>query len=237
MQPVSRFNIKKIAAVAAVIFVALIVWSAFQKSHFDVAGTDPNLKDASIITPFIKVSFTKNISDKGLVVESSPKIVSSTSVTAKTLTIKLNTPLKPNTKYTITIVSVNSTGGQVITNKTLSFTPKDVPFDKLPKQQQDAIMNVQSQKLPVTTDPLLSVLPHNTLDYSIDPVFSEDANKNTILTLHIQLLLAPGVSGAEEANLTAQYKQEALDYISSQGRDPAAYTIEYEVVHQTLGGR
>jgi hypothetical protein len=77
------------------------------------------------------------------------------------------------------------------------------------------------------TQPLMHVLPHETLHYKIDYRVLPDGNHLALtVTLNAVLNRADQVA-TYQAQLKA-YKAEALDFLRSQGQDPAAYQITYD---------
>jgi hypothetical protein len=228
--------LKRLMVVTIAIFAGLLVWFVADKMylalHFRVVSTNPPASNVATISPFFKVMFNKPLSSKGLSVSSKPSVIKSYSVNGDTLDIKLNIPMSSKHSYSIIISSVSDTAGAHILNTSFSFTPKYVQSQNLPSDQGKALLKQQSKYTPSHKDPILSYLPHSTLDYTLNPSIQSDGS----IVLQAQLLLPPGVTGTEANNDIAQYKQEINQYIESIGLNPANYNIQYQIVHESLSG-
>jgi hypothetical protein len=78
------------------------------------------------------------------------------------------------------------------------------------------------------TNPLLPVLPHATLSWTLDNAgFTTDTN-TPFLTLKAQILLT-NADLADKQNAINRYKQQVVNYIRAHGADPANYNIEYDI--------
>jgi hypothetical protein len=77
------------------------------------------------------------------------------------------------------------------------------------------------------TRPLVHVLPHETLHYKVDYRVLPDGDHLALsITLNAVLNRADQAT-TYQAQLKA-YKAEALEFVRSQGQDPAAYPITYD---------
>src|SRR5262249_32745118 len=123
-----------------------------------------------------------------------------------------------------------------INNKSIKFTAQSLSYNQMPKDAQKYLVSHQDNYAPVQKDPILASLPYSTLDFNLDSSFPTGKNGKPTLVLQAQLLLAPGVTGAEATTDTEQYKQEVLDYIKSLGLSPDNYTIQYQTVQEQLNG-
>jgi len=77
-------------------------------------------------------------------------------------------------------------------------------------------------------EPLLNQLPYATTDFSLSADFGSSASGAPKLNIDATILLSQSDTGNEDS-ATDQYKQEALDYLSSLGVNPANYTINYTI--------
>ncbi len=230
-------QVVKVLAVLAVIVLCIFAGiKIYQAVVFRIVSTSPQTNLVATTTPFMKVTFNKTLSNTGVALSSTSGIIKSNSVAGKTLIIYLDYPLKANTRYSINIVSIKSTSGSTINSKSITFTAQNLPYGQMPKAQQKYLVSHQDNYTPVQKDPILASLPYSTLDFSLDSSFPTGKDGQPTLVLQAQLLLAPGVTGAEAATDTAQYKQEVLDYIKSLNLNPDNYTIQYQVVQEQLTG-
>lgn len=97
-------------------------------AEFSMTGTSPSGYGITTQVTTLAVNFNRQLSSVKPSVTSNPSIISSTSVSGKTLTISF-TPdkLTKNTRYSITIASISDTTGQRLTNQKLVFTPAFQP--------------------------------------------------------------------------------------------------------------
>ncbi len=75
------------------------------------------------------------------------------------------------------------------------------------------------------TDPVLTLLPHSTLNYAITAFTDLDNNKK--ITLTVTLLLTEADRRTDPVAAAAQYQAEAQSWLNSQGLDLSKYTINY----------
>ena len=76
-----------------------------------------------------------------------------------------------------------------------------------------------------TSDPILKLVPHSTLNYKITPFLDLDRDRH--ITLTVTLLLTEADRSINEAAAVEQYKAEALEWLNTQGLDLSRYTINY----------
>lgn len=218
--------------ILALVFGLLILasWFIYNSLVFRVTNTNPNTNNISSIAPFFKINFTKNITDKNLSVTSSDSsTVRSIEAKDKTVTVTFSS-LELDKIYTISLNNVESSSGDTIKDKYFSFTTKDIAYDKLPKDQQQGIIDNQSFFSGANSDPILSYMPASSLHYTMTPSFTADSDGKNVLTINVKLLLSNADIGPGEKKVVASYKKEALGYIKSLGFDINKYTFVYDVV-------
>lgn len=237
MQPHIR-SIRKLLVILSVLIVVFLLYQAVRSQQFHVVNTNPSISNVATASPFFKVNFNKTLSKNDVSVVSSYSIISSYEVQGKTLIINLNTPLTTKRTYYIKINSISDTNRHKISSKAFVFVPKDVPSKDLPADQGQAILRKQGNYYPSSpaSDPIIAHLPYSTLDFSLSFQYATGSGNNSGLVLQAQLLIAPGVVGAEATTAADQYKQEVIDYIKSLDLDPTKYNIQYQVVNETITG-
>lgn len=233
MDPVLTFwqkpnFIPRLGLVIGVVLVAILGYGVYLNSVFRITGTNPNTSNVATSAPFLKINFNKPLNDTGLSVSGSGGIVRSYSASGKTVTVLLNGPLVLSRRYDVHLNSVISTGGKLITDKTISFVPKAVDYNKLPQDQQQTLLNEQDTHQGANTDPIVSHLPYGTLDFKLNDLVTTDASNKSVLVLQATILVSHA-DMSNEAAAVAQYKQEVLDYITSLGLKPSNYTINYTI--------
>lgn len=230
MQNASPSAFRNIAIAIAVILVAIMGYLIYLQTTFRIVSTDPNLSSFSIATAVLKVNFSHALLNADLVVDASNDIMTSASVSGKTLSINLKPILNSGQTYTVTIKSISDTKGKHIMNKNLKFTAKTTDFTKSSPAQQQATLQRQQQRPAAQSDPILAHLPYANLDFRLDPVFTQ-----TQLVIQAQLYVLPN-SSTSEAEQAAQATQEVISYIQALGLNPSKYNIQYQTVEETLQG-
>lgn len=231
----SKLN-KKVwgAALLMAIFVGVMI-STYNSTRFSVASTNPNAKQMTTWTPFFKISFTGNLSSRGLLVSTSPKqsiYNNQVYVSGDTLTINLSVPLNPKQTYKITINNIADTSGATIKNKIFSFTPKPVTFSQITDNSQQEALMLRNEESPIYRDPLLKKLPYNTLSYNLIPYITTSSQNNLpVINIKAELLLneSQASSQASETAAVSQDKESIQAYIRSFNLNPNNYNIIYSV--------
>lgn len=229
-QPANK-TVKAAVIIGSLILIALfVVWLVFNVMLFRITGTNPSTSRVSNIAPFFKVQFTKNLSSERLSVSASdPSIIRKTQVDGKTLIINLN-QLQLKKTYTVHLNHIQATSGDAIKNKMFTFTTVDIPYNNLPKDQQQGVINNQSYFTTGQNDPILAYLPASSLHYTITAMFGGDSSTKSSLVLDTKILLSNADAGTGENDTIKAYEQEATDYIKGLGFDPSKYTFQFTVV-------
>lgn len=230
--PLFNKRLKVLAIAVAILALCCIGYAVFRGLQFRTVSTDPVLANVGADAPYIKVLFSKELSPTGLSVHSPEQnLIYSVNVKNKTLTVNLKT-LVAKHMYSIDIQSIAATDGKQLHSIQLSFVPKNIPFNQLPKDEQKTIIGAQDNYPLALKNPILAYLPYSTLYFILNSSF----NKQGDLVLRAQILLAPGVTGTAASEDTTQYEQEVTQYIRSLRLNPSNYTIQYQVVNESLTG-
>ncbi|HSX36565.1 MAG TPA: Ig-like domain-containing protein [Patescibacteria group bacterium] len=204
-----------VALVAAI----LLVWAGYfiyNSFTFRLTGTNPGVNNVATISPFFKINFNKNLSPRGLSVSASPDVIDSYSINGSAITVLLKTPLDSSQTYTLKVHGIASTGGKTLPGHSFSFKPRYLPSSQLPKDQQQALQNIQQQyNQTIQSDTLIQLLPFtsggNEFNISYQVAYK---SQKPIVTVTIT---APSSQG----------QTDALAWIKSIGADPNKYTIQY----------
>jgi len=147
MQPqIYQSNKLKLYALWAGLILLFILGYLFYRSTlFHIVKTDPKLSGVSASSVVIKVYFNDELNGQSLVLDDPQKILSGSSVISKVLILKLSDSLTINKSYEVIIKNIENKDGDVITNKPLRFTAKDIPITKLSEDQQKAAINNQDK--------------------------------------------------------------------------------------------
>lgn len=215
--------------------VALVAWGIiYNVVLFHVTSVSPNPNNASYLSPRLVVTFNKDLAADGVAVTLDNNALK-TAVDRNKLTITLPGNFEGNKTYNIDINSVNSRAGDVIKDHIIQMHTV-LSSDSLTAEDQQLILDQQeANKSPVINDPIFNYLPHSTLDYSMDAVINNADTSLQSLTIEIKLLLTAADVKIDRNAAIAQYKQEAMDYLSSlKGIDISKYNVEVTVNDPTL---
>lgn len=220
---------KKLYFLAFGVLTVTSVFLIVRAQVFRVTEVSPNVDKVSVISPYLEITFSKNISKDGLSVEATSDIVSKRTITDNKLQLRLS-GMKVNKTYTINLENVMSVDGKKITNKSYSFVAKDIPYSRLSDEEQKAISDIQDSYAPTKSDPILNYLPYGTTEFSLEAVATDNAS----LVIKADLLLsAADVRSNRQASIDA-YRQAVIDYIKSIKLDPNSYNIEYTVIEPSV---
>jgi len=221
--------------IVLVFFFGLMALGTVKIQTFRMTSTTPRLTSINNYTPSIQVNFNKPIDGKGISI-GPDNVVATTKVSGTALTIYLQT-LSANHTYTITIKSIRSTSGKVLTNIPLTFKVAYVASsDNLSDAEKQAISNKQDQKPASLADPILNYLPYSTLTFMLTAVQTGSTQGQSALVIEAQILIPPNTPADQEAIDIPKFKQQAIDYLKSKGIDPTKYNIDYQIVHEELTG-
>lgn len=152
MEPSENRNYSKLAKTLLYFIVALVIlFAAYQfylSRHFRVVNTNPKTNNIAAVSPFLKVNFNRQLSSRKLSVTSSYSVIKSYRIQGKSLIVSLKSPMTASYSYSITIDSITDTKNEKITNKIFSFSPKNIAYQKLSKDQQAALLQAQANRPP-----------------------------------------------------------------------------------------
>jgi hypothetical protein len=218
-----RIGWKKIVALGIVIVLVVIAYVAVSNLGFKIKAVRPPLDSVGALTPYIDFSFNKTLDSETTKVESSPAwVITQQDVQTNKIRVFLQRPLIVGSTYKLSL-SAKAAGGDKMIRRTYSFTVKDIPFEKLPKEQQEYLTTGQNQG--AFKDPILADLPHATPEYKLSGSL-DNSQRPAKLKLQATLYLTQADMSNQDA-AEAQYKQNVQEYISSLGLNPDDYQIIY----------
>ena len=220
---------KKIIIGLILLSLAVLTFLVYQTLTFRFIGTNPGTNKISVISPYIDVEFSKPLNQDSVALSGENAPISKFDIVDKKILRIFLTELKLDTRYRIIIESIAAEDGKQLKNQEISFTTKDIEFDDLPRDQQQAILELQDKPSPIKSDPVLEFLPYGGLNYEINAV-----TRDSTTILQVRLLLSAADVRINASAAAEQYKQEARDYISSNGINPKEYTFEYEIVQPSI---
>jgi hypothetical protein len=215
-----------------VIIIGAILFYTFFVFHITSITPDP--RGASYLTPRLVVQLNKNIKKDSIKVVSKSGLNLETEVKDSTLTINILTSMKVNERYTITIESLSSESGDEIKNHDITLvTTKNGALNE--EDEKIVLDRQQANKPDFFKDPILKYLPHSTLDYSIISKIYYVGTKDQKISIIITLELSAADVRTNRDAAIQQYKQEAMNYLSSlEGVDLSKYEIEVKVDASSL---
>lgn len=209
--------LKRVAVVIGLVFLTYLGYVLYLNTTFRIVGTDPTSGGFATISPFLKVTFSKELAAQNLTVKGTVGLIDSSSVNKKVVTILLNTPLNADKPYYIELDNIRSASGKQLPNWVFHFTPHDLSEDRLSADQQKALAASQVQyNQVIQNDKLIQLLPFTSggneyrVDYTVE-YSHQKAHPVIIIT-------AP----------TEQGQQDAINWIQQLGINPASYTITYK---------
>ncbi len=139
---------RSILLVVICLLLVLIGYNIYRAFQFHLVGSTPGKTSISTISPYVTLNFNQTLVSGGAQVDANPGVFSSYAISGKSITFNLATPLTTGKNYAITIHSLASTKGSKITTVVFSFKTKVIPFQKLPQDQQAAILKNQTARTP-----------------------------------------------------------------------------------------
>lgn len=234
MQPSisERFNLRKIGIIALVfglLFIGFLVYREIFTLY--IKGTFPSTNRISYASPFIELQFNKTLAEEHEVsIRDGEQFVQKTEIKDKDLIVYV-ADLQIGVTYTIDIGSITATDGKTITNKTITFTVQDIPFDEMTEREQEAALSVQNEKNEVFNDPILSLVPYSTLEYNLGAVLVGNEERPT---LRAELLLTGADVRINREDAIKRYKASVLKYLTDNSLNPKDYEIEYVVIEPNI---
>ncbi len=149
MQQKPALSTRKLIIIAIALVVGLLSIFIYKQSQFRVTSTTPDLSSFSSITPYMKINFNRVILDDDLRIADDPvsSIIDKKVIKGKTLTIFFKKSLEPETDYILTLTQIKSITGDVIEDKKLPFTAKNIDIKGLSKDQQRYLVDSQDQPI------------------------------------------------------------------------------------------
>lgn len=222
-------NIKRKYVVLAIIpFIILIAWFIYQGTLFRMTGTTPDLGKVSSLSPFIDINFSKQLNPESINITTENVDVTSFETDNKTLRVFIG-EIEADSEYTFTIDSISAKSGKLLQNIKISFTAQDIPFEKLSKAQQQAILQNQDRTDNTKSDGILGYLPYGGLHFKLNA--NQDGDQ---LVLEAEILLSKADLGAGQEAVTETYKKEVTDFIRSKKLNPDDYTINYKIITPSI---
>lgn len=215
--------------IGGILLLPLLALLYYQIFVFHITGTNPDTKRVSNISPFIDIHFNKPLDGENIEIDVTEGPITGFSVVnGKTLRVGLG-PMDVKQEYMIEISKVRARNGDELLNKTIRFTTRDIPFDKLPKGQKTEILKAQDSPNGAKADPILSYLPYDGLNYRLEAVFDNDN-----LTVDAELILSAADVRIDRNSAIEKYKTQVRDYITSIGLKPDSYNIQYKVTEPSI---
>lgn len=219
---------RKYLALVIIPVIAIAGWFIYQSTLFRMTGTTPGLGKVSSLSPFIDINFSKQLDSENINITTEDIDVTSFEANNKTLRVFIG-EIEADSDYSFTIDSISAKNGKSLQNIKVSFTAKDIPFEKLSKAQQQAILQNQDRTDNTKSDAILGYLPYGGLHFKLNANQEGDQ-----LVLEAEILLSKADLGTGQEAVTETYKKEVTDYIRSKKLNPDDYTITYKVTMPSI---
>lgn len=131
-------------------------------------------------------------------------------------------------EYTFAIANITSTKNERLDGITFDFVAKYIPYDELSKEQQALQMAVMDSSS--VEDPIIGILPHDTLDYQMNVRHETDHVGDYQLVVDLQILLSQADLNIDRQAAINTYKEAAFEYIRQNGLNPDDYLIKTSVI-------
>ena len=213
----------------------IISWAIYYNVFFfHITNESPNPDNISYLSPRFVVEFNKDLVADSVKVSSNNATISS-SVAGKQLIINLPADLEGNKTYVITIDAVASKSGDMIKNHSISIKTALNSKSLSDADRKTILDKQQASKTSTINDPILSYLPHSTLDYSMTGSLTNDVGGSHAITIDIEITLSAADAKIDSQAAVERYHQEALDYLHSlKDIDTNNYDIFVNVINPTL---
>ncbi|HEY0965058.1 MAG TPA: hypothetical protein VGE13_01105 [Candidatus Saccharimonadales bacterium] len=220
-----KYRKRIILSILLVVLVFAGVWTYRYFFTLYISSANPSFSSISYQTPFIKLYFNKNLDPESLKVSDPNSLfyADKTTISDSHIDLVTDTNKLHIDREVSFAIEVKSKDGSYSFNETIRFTPKDIAYEKLPKDQQKAIMSIQDSKPDYYKDPILDKLPYSTLEYEIKPNFNPDSGPAR-LTLDITVFLSNIDIKEGRTAAINRYHSHALKYIESINSENKKYT-------------
>lgn len=216
-----------LAVVVGLFGLGYVAWLTF---FFRITAITPGGKTLGTLTPYIDINFNKKLGNNTTAqIQTTAGLVKKVEFNEKRIRIVFK-KLEIDKQYTITLSNITSESGDIV-SVTHAFTVKETEFEKLPKDQQKVLLDVQDTER-AAADPILANVPYGGEHFSLS-VSPTNNDGDSSVHLTAELLLSRSDLDDRDTAITA-YKAEVAEYIQSIGLRIADYNITYEVVEPSI---
>ncbi len=148
MRPIISSRLTR--SIIVLLLLSVCVWGGlayYDSLHFHVVSTTPSTRNVSSIAPFFDINFNRPLSGEGLAITSDPNIIKTYKISGKSIIVSLNASMQLNSIYTITVSHISDLKGDSLSSLVFSFKAQDIPYQDLPKDQQQVLLSRQTVKL------------------------------------------------------------------------------------------
>lgn len=201
---------------------------------FHITSISPSASQHSQHTPKIDISFNRPIKEFETLDVRPLDAASDVDINDKTITIYYG-ELPVDAPVTIKLTGITSTQGDTM-NYELTLHPKEIEFDKVPKDQQEALLEVQDRHTEANSDPVFQYVPHANANYAIEAIRTgeEEETNKAIYDIEITVTLSSADVRIDRDGTVKRYTDEAMEYLKGTGLDLSQYTISTTVSEPSL---
>ncbi|MGB3946303.1 MAG: hypothetical protein WBK76_05735 [Candidatus Saccharimonadales bacterium] len=226
-----QYDIRKYAVRIGLVLAALLVaFVLYDNLAFRLKSTSPSLSNVADSSTEIRLYFSQPVKSIGKVTFNEATITPR--VNGKEVIVSFDRTLIKNADYSLVVKDVTSEWFDMkIQSIERSFTPKYVPYDKLPAEQKK--VQVDNSNSGQVDDSFISknAFPVFNERWQIDAVVD-----TTVRTAILNVKFFEEIPNYDQggvvtrvSNETAEtYRREVLQKITDDGGDPANYTIVFD---------
>jgi hypothetical protein len=209
------------------VVVGLTIW---RNSQFRLVTSTPSTKGTiPTSTGTFKLTFNQELGSFDMYqdIEGDNKtLVSDVETNGNTLYLYIKT-LAPGSVYKFNLRNIKSKSGETITSIPFNVRATYVPFNRLPKEQQD--LEVSKTDRDNISDPILNILPYQGEDYYLEAEFSADDEEIPILIINAELFIRKVDLGKENTQIISEFEPRIFAYLRSKNIDPEKYDYRYTI--------
>lgn len=228
-------NKKIIISWSLIILTAVIGYIIYYSFFtFHVTGVSPSPSKHSQHTPKIDITFNRPVKEFKTLQVLPTTAAADMKIDGKTITIFYE-QLPTDEPVTITMTGITSQQGDVI-DYDLTIHPKEIDFDAVPKDQKEAMLEVQDRHTDANSDPIFQYVPHSNANYAIEAVRTDQDQETgeARYAIDITVTLSSADVRIDRDEAVTRYTKEAMDYLDTTELDLSGYDITTHVSEPSL---
>ncbi len=213
-----------IMLIGGFVLILLVIEVVYQTTHLIITGQYPssNATNMPTVAP-IKLTFNNAVDPTSIKYTITPAVDIKVQVTKGQILFIPTAGFITDQTYTFNLSSVSTKGGGTTTSRQFSFTTKYLTAAEVPSWVNQA--NLQQTDSHLNSNPIVAMLPYETLDYKIE--YHLGNNQEVILDIQLYGQYNRPDQYNDYIQQLKDNKAAALQYLKDKGFDPKSYTIIY----------